>query len=41
MTLAIHSMLDVNLFGEVAMPLFALVAMAEGFAALNERESAR
>jgi O-antigen ligase len=39
MTLAVHSMLDVNLFGEVALPLFALVAVAAGFVALNEREN--
>jgi O-antigen ligase len=39
MTLAVHSMLDVNLFGEVAMPLFALVGVAAGFAALDERET--
>jgi O-antigen ligase len=36
MTLAVHSMLDVNLFGEVALPLFALLAVAAGFVALNE-----
>jgi O-antigen ligase len=40
MTLAVHSMLDVNLFGEVALPLFALVAVAAGFVTLNEREHA-
>jgi O-antigen ligase len=39
MTLAVHSMLDVNLFGEVALPLFALLAVAAGFVALNEREA--
>ena len=38
MTLAVHSMLDVNLFGEVALPLFALVAVAAGFVAREERE---
>jgi hypothetical protein len=40
MTLAVHSMLDVNLFGEVALPLFAMVGVAAGFVALNEREAA-
>jgi O-antigen ligase len=40
MTLAVHSTLDVNLFGEVALPLFALVGVATGFVALNEREQA-
>jgi O-antigen ligase len=39
MTLAVHSMLDVNLFGEVALPVFALVGVAAGFSRLNEREN--
>jgi O-antigen ligase len=38
MTLAVHSFLEAELLGEVALPLFALVAVAAGFVSLDSGE---
>jgi O-antigen ligase len=35
MALAVHSLLDVGFYGEVAFPLFSLIAVAIGFTALD------
>ena len=40
MTLAVHSFLEAELLGEVALPLFALVAVAAGFVSLDSGEPA-